>query len=150
MARGAGLRGGRDRGRAYALGIGRAAGLGAADRRGRPLRLCVPGGPRPDRPQARALGAAGTDAPLFCLIADRAQDRDAFRVGQAPQDIKAVIPARSRCTTPSPAPRNGTRRAPPEHGASAGSKGSAAWPLATPHTRRGAWVFCTWRRLGSG
>ena len=28
MARGAGLRGGRDRGRAYALGIGRAAGLG--------------------------------------------------------------------------------------------------------------------------
>ena len=31
-----------------------------------------------------------------------------------------------------------------------GSNKDAAWPPATTHARNGAWVFCTWRRLGSG
>ena len=42
-----------------------------ADRQGRPLHLRVTGGPRHDRTQARALGE-DCDAPLSCLIADRA------------------------------------------------------------------------------
>ena len=50
-----------------------------SDRRGRPLRLRVTGGQRSDRTQARALVEAWTDAPLLCLIADRAYDRDGFR-----------------------------------------------------------------------
>ena len=43
-----------------------------ADRRGRPLRLRVTGGPRHDRTQARAWVEAWTDTPLPCLMADRA------------------------------------------------------------------------------
>ena len=66
-----------------------------ADRRSRSLCLRVTDGPRPDRTQARVLGEAGTDAPLSCLIADRARDRDAFRAGRVPQGIEAVLPARS-------------------------------------------------------
>ena len=65
-----------------------------ADRRGRPLHLRVTGGQRHDSTQARALGEAWTAAPLPCLIADRAYDRDGFRAWLAPQDIEAVIPAR--------------------------------------------------------
>ena len=42
-----------------------------ADRQGRPLPLRVTGGPRHDSTQARALGE-DCDAPLSCLIADRA------------------------------------------------------------------------------
>ena len=49
MARGAGLRGGHDRGGVRARHRARRRAW-AADRRGRPLRLCVTGGPRPDRP----------------------------------------------------------------------------------------------------
>ena len=45
-----------------------------ADRQGRPLHLRVTGGPRHDRTQARTLGEAGTDAPLPCLLADRAEE----------------------------------------------------------------------------
>ena len=93
-----------------------------ADRRDRPLRLCVTAGQRHDR--TRALGEAGIDAP-----------RSGPRIGPgiatpaAPggrQDIKAVLPARSRRTNPQP--RNGIRRAMPGHGASTGSKDGAAWP----------------------
>ena len=36
----------------------------------------------------------GTDAPLPCLIADRAYDRAGFRAGRAQRAIKAVLPAR--------------------------------------------------------
>ena len=50
-----------------------------ADRRGHPLRLRMTGGPRHDRTKARALVESWTDAPLSCLIADRAYDGDAFR-----------------------------------------------------------------------
>ena len=60
------------------------------------------GGPRPDRPQARPLGEAGTDASLSCLIADRAHDRDAGRVWRAPRNVEAVLPARRRRTHPQP------------------------------------------------
>ena len=90
------------------------------DRRGRPLRLRVTGGQRRDSAQARALAAAGTDAPRPCLIADRSQDGDAFRAWLAQQDLKAVLPARHGRTHPQRpgtvpgAPRRGTepRRAP--------------------------------------
>ena len=57
--------------------------------------------PRP-RTQARALGEAGTDAPLPCLIADRAQDRDGYRAWQAQRDLEAAIPARRGRTNPQP------------------------------------------------
>ena len=50
-----------------------------ADRRGCPLYLRGPDGPRPDRTQARARVAAGTDAPRSCLRADRAYDVKALR-----------------------------------------------------------------------
>ena len=43
-----------------------------ADRRGRPLRLRVTGGPRHDRTQARARVEAWTDTSRPCLMADRA------------------------------------------------------------------------------
>ena len=115
-----------------------------ADRRGRSLRvpgspLRLPSGPVPG-------GAAGTDASLSYLIADRAWDRDASRAWRVPQDIEAIIPARSRRTNP-------PERYPARHAGArglGGIKAGAAWPLATPHTRRGAWVFCTWQQLGSG
>ena len=73
-----------------------------ADRRDRPLRLRVTGGPRPDRTQARALGEDGMDAPLPCPITDRAYDRDGFRAGRAQRAIKAVLPARRGRTHPQP------------------------------------------------
>ena len=73
-----------------------------ADRQGRPLRLRVTGGPRQDRTQARALGEDGTDAPLPCLIADRAYDRDGFRAWRAQRDIEAVLPARRGRLNPQP------------------------------------------------
>ena len=84
------------------------------DRRGRPLRLRVTGGQRRDSAQARALAAAGTDAPRPCLIADRSQDGDAFRAWLAQQGLKAVLPARHGRTHPQRpgtvpgAPRRGT------------------------------------------
>ena len=40
------------------------------------------------------MGEDGIDAPLPCLIADRAYDRDSFRAWRAQRDIEAVIPAR--------------------------------------------------------
>ena len=116
-----------------------------ADRRGRPLHLRVTA--RHDRTQARALGK-DCDAPLSCLIADRAYDRDAFRAWRAQRDIEAVIPARRGRTDPSLTTRNGTRRATPR--GIGGSNHGAAWLPATTNTRSGSWVFCTWRRLGSG
>ena len=73
-----------------------------ADLRGRPLRLRVPGGQRHDRTQAQALMEDGTDAPLPCLIADRAYDRDGFRAWWAPRNLMAVIPARRGRTHPQP------------------------------------------------
>ena len=84
-----------------------------ADRQGRPRPLRVTGGPRHDRTQARAWVEAWTDAPLPCLIADRAYDRDDFRAWRAQRDIKAVIPAWRGRTYPSPTTRNGTKRATP-------------------------------------
>ena len=76
--------------------------------------------------------AAQADAPLSCLMADRAWDDDAFRARRAQRDIKAVIPARSRRTNPqSRAPERFPARFPstPRRGtgASVGSKGGAAW-----------------------
>ena len=56
-----------------------------ADRRGRPLRLRV----------------TATDAPLSCLIADRAYDSDGFCAWLVQRDIEAVIPARQG-RTPQP------------------------------------------------
>ena len=73
-----------------------------ADLRGRPLRLRVTGGPRPDRTQARALGEDGTDAPRPCLIADRACDRDGFRAWRAQRGIESVLPARRGRLNPQP------------------------------------------------
>ena len=119
-----------------------------AERRGRVPCACRAA--RSDRPQARTLGAAGTDASLSYLIADRAWDRDASRAWRAPQGIEAIIPARSRRTNPQP---RGPERYPARHAGArglGGIKAGAAWSLATPHTRRGAWVFCTWQQLGSG
>ena len=84
------------------------------DRRGRPLRLRVTAGQRHDSAQARALVAAGTDAPRPCLITDRSQDGDAFRAWLAQQGLKAVLPARNGRTHPQRpgtgpgAPRRGT------------------------------------------
>ena len=109
------------------LALGRSRGgfrtqiLNLADQGGRPL--CVPCGPGP---------AAQADAPLSCLMADRAWDDDAFRARRAQRDIKAVIPARSRRTNPqSRAPERFPARFPstPRRGtgASVGSKGGAAW-----------------------
>ena len=72
-----------------------------ADLRGRPLRLRVTGGPRHDRTQARALGE-DCDAPLSCLIADRAYDNDGFRAWLAQRGIEAVIPARRGRLNPQP------------------------------------------------
>ena len=77
------------------------------------LHLRVTGGQHHDSTQARAWVEAWTGALLFCLIADRAYDSDAFRVWLAQQNIEAVIPARRRRTPPSPTTRNGTRRATP-------------------------------------
>ena len=104
------------------------------DRRGRPLRLYVTGGPRHASTQSR-LVETWTDAPLSCLIADQAYDGDAFRAWRAQRGIEAVIPA-----------RNGTRRATPWNGASAGSNAG----VAMINTRDGSWVFCTWQGPGSG
>ena len=69
-----------------------------ADRRGRPLR--VTGGQRHDSTQA--LVEAWTDAPLPCLIADRAYDDDPFRAWLEQQGIEAVILARKGRTNPQP------------------------------------------------
>ena len=55
-----------------------------ADRRGRPLR--VTGGQCHDRTQARALGEAGTDVPLSCLITDRAYDREGTLIVAEPDN----------------------------------------------------------------
>ena len=52
------------------------------------------GGQRHDSTQAQAWVEDGTDAPLPCLITDRAYDRDGFRAWLAQQGIEAVIPAR--------------------------------------------------------
>ena len=65
-----------------------------ADQRGRLLCLRQTGGPRHGRTQARVQAWMG--APLSCLIADRAYDRDAFRAWLAQQDLEAVLPARRR------------------------------------------------------
>ena len=73
-----------------------------ADLRGRSLRLRVTGGQRHDRTQAQAWVEDGTDAPLPCLIADRAYDRDGFRAWWAQRGIEAVIPARRGRTHPQP------------------------------------------------
>ena len=73
-----------------------------ADLRGRPLPLRVTGGQRHDRTQAQAWVEDGTDAPLPCLIADRAYDRDGFRAWWAPRGIEAVLPARRGRTHPQP------------------------------------------------
>ena len=121
-----------------------------ADLRGRPLRLRVPGGQRHDRTRAQALMEDGTDAPLPCLIADRAYDRDGFRAWWAPRNLMAVIPARRGRTHPQPHdPERYLARKAVER-SSAGSNHGAAWPPATTNTRSGAWVFGTGRRLGSG
>ena len=69
-----------------------------ADQRGRPLCRRLTGGPRHARTQARVKAWIG--APLPCLIADRAYDRDAFRAWRAQRDIEAVLPARGRCLNP--------------------------------------------------
>ena len=77
-----------------------------ADLRGRPLRLRVTGGPRHDRTQARSLGKDGTDAPLPCLIADRAGQRRLPRLaGATGHQGRHSGPAR---TPAPPAPRPGT------------------------------------------
>ena len=60
------------------------------------------GGQHHDSTQARALVEDGTDAPLPCLIADRAYDRDSFRAWLAQRDVEAVIPARRGRTNPQP------------------------------------------------
>ena len=73
-----------------------------ADCRVRPLHLRVTGGQRHDSTQARAWVEAWTDAPLCCLIADRAYDRDGFRAWRAQRDIEAVIPARRGRLNPQP------------------------------------------------
>ena len=73
-----------------------------ADRQGRPLNLRVTGGPRHDSTQARVLVEAWTDAPLPCLIADRAYDSDGFRAWRAQRGIEAVIPARRGRIHPQP------------------------------------------------
>ena len=119
-----------------------------ADRRGRPLRLRVTGGPRHDRTQARALVEAWTGAPRPCLMADRAYDGDTFRAWRAQRGTEAVIPARKGRTN-SPTTRNRTRRAMPWHGASAGSRGGGAWLPADQYAHRclgflylaGAWIW---------
>ena len=71
-----------------------------ADRRGRPLRLRVTGGPRHDRTQARAWVEAWTDTPRPRLKADRAYDGDPFRAWLAQRGAEAVIPARKGRTNP--------------------------------------------------
>ena len=71
-----------------------------ADLRGCPLR--VTGGPRHDRIQAQALMEDGTDAPLPCLIADRAYDNDGFRAWLAQRGIEAVMLARRGRLNPQP------------------------------------------------
>ena len=73
-----------------------------ADRRGRPLRLRVTGGPRHDSTQARALVEAWTDTPRPCLMADRAYDGDGFRTWRAQRGTEAVIPDRKGRTNPQP------------------------------------------------
>ena len=73
-----------------------------ADRRGRPLRLRVTGGPRHDRTQARARVEAWTDTPRPCLMADRAYDGDPFRAWRAQRGTEAVLPARKGRTNPQP------------------------------------------------
>ena len=79
------------------------------------------GGPVPRQHPSPGLGGSWTDAPLPYLIADRAYDSDAFRAWLAQRGIEAVIPARKGHTNPSPTPRNGTKRATPWNGDSAGS-----------------------------
>ena len=75
-----------------------------ADRRGRPLCLRVTGGQHHDSTQAQALVEAWTDAPLPCLMADRAYDGDAFRAWRAQRGTEAVIPAWKGRTNPQPRP----------------------------------------------
>ena len=122
--------------RAVAAGAASAPRIPFLTHRLRPRHRHVPGGQRHDRPPIRALGEAGTRASLSCLIADRAYDGDAFRAGRAQRNLGAVISARCRRRTPSRAPQNGTRRATPWHGASAGSNAGAA----RINTRDGSWV----------
>ena len=113
-----------------------------AGRQSRPLYLRVTGGPR-------GLGGRRDSAPRSGLNADRAYDGDALRAWRVPQGWETLMPARSRRTNPSLTTRNGTRRATPWNGASAGSNAGGAWPRAMTCTRIVAWVSCTWRRLGS-
>ena len=64
----------------------------------------------------------------------------------------SVIGGRPRENTPRVAGReaNRGRAGCPRNGASGGSNQGSAWPPATTHTRNGAGIFRTWRRLGSG
>ena len=117
------------------------------DRRGRPLRLYVTGGSRHGSTQSRTLVEDWTDAPLSCLIVDRAYDGNAFARGGRNGALRPFF--RSGPGARTLTPRNGTSRATPSNGASAGSNAGGGHPAMT-HTRSIAWIFCTWRRLGSG
>ena len=111
---------------------------------------CLGGSPRPSPAPARdgrlaprphlGPGPDGRPGRARRLIANRAYDGDAFCAWRAHLGVKAVIPARKAQPT-----RNSIRRATPWNGASAGSR-----PSAMPHTRSGAWVFCTWQGPRSG
>ena len=66
-------------------------------------RIGTPWYPLPDTRTEREFGLSplgSTDAPLSCLIADRAYDGDTFRAWLAWKGIEVVIPARGRRTNP--------------------------------------------------
>ncbi len=102
-------------------------------------------------PRPHSGPGQGTGARRPCLIADRAWNGDApsARGGRGRASRPSFPPARG-ARTPSPTTRNGTRRATPWNGASAGSSTGGAWPPATPHTPIGSWAFCIWPEPGSG
>ena len=86
---------------------------------------------------------AWTDAPLPCLIADRAYDSDGFRAGLAQRDIEVVIPARRGRTNPQP---HDTERYKARNAVERGIGGLKQWHRVLPATTNmcsGSWVFCT-------
>ena len=111
-----------------------------ADRQGRPLRRAgrsarAPTTPRPGWPPGR------TRRGLFCTRGP----------GLCRRHLTGTAEHQGRHDGPDPTPEPpASRPRTPRHGASVGSNAGGAWPHARPHTRSGAWVCRTWRRLGSG
>ena len=96
---------------------------------------------------------AGTDAPRFCLRADRTYDVDALRAWRARQGIKAVMTARIRCANPQPRdPKRYKARHAVEWGIGCLQRGQRVATGYAPYAQHGLdflYLEAAWRRLDS-